>query len=139
MNKACPVVARKNSGQIEILAFKHPSGHNQLVKGTIEQGEDVSAACSRELFEESGVEAKSGEFLGEWDANFEKQIWGFFLMEYSEELSESWEHFTTDGGGHVFRFFWHPLNADLNSDWRPLFKRAVKFVQKALTTAVEDN
>ena len=99
INKACPVAAR--------------------------QKEDVAAACERELFEESGVKAHGGRFLGESDANFEKQVWGFHLMEFSEELS--------DGGGLVFRFFWQSLDGKLDDDWRPLFKCAVDFIKRALT------
>ena len=136
MNKACPVVIRKQSGYIEILAFKHPSGRNQIVKGTIEPGEELSAACERELYEEAGITAEAKEFLGEWDAHFENQVWGFFLMEHSEDLKETWKHFTIDGGGHMFSFFWQPLSRELNSEWNLLFRGAMLYIREALTNQV---
>ena len=46
MNKACPVILRVNqNNELEILAFKHPMAGNQLVKGTIEDGETLEQAC----------------------------------------------------------------------------------------------
>ena len=82
MNKACPVILRNREGNIDLLAFAHPLAGKQIVKGTIERGESLENACERELFEESGIIAKSSACLGEWDAGHEKQVWGFYLMQY---------------------------------------------------------
>ena len=132
MNKACPVVTRQNEGILEILAFLHPLAGKQLVKGTVEPGEMVLHACERELFEESGLHCQATRFVGIWESNFENQIWGFYLMNYDESLAESWEHFTNDGGGLLFSFFWYPLDSSPDSEWHPLFQGALSFLRSAL-------
>ena len=106
MNRACPVVLRHNNNQLELLAFKHPEGGNQLVKGNIEPGEPLDSACVRELAEESGVQAEVVRQLGVWDANFKDQVWGFCLMHYEGELPDAWDHETHDDDGHIFSLFW---------------------------------
>lgn len=45
------MVLRRSLG-VDVLAFEHPSGGRQLVKGTIEPGEAPEEAAVRELFEE---------------------------------------------------------------------------------------
>ena len=132
MNKACPIILRETDGGTEILAFSHPIAGNQLVKGTIEQYESLSHACTRELKEESGVDATPPIALGVWDSKFDNQIWGFYLMEPDDHLLESWEYFTKDDGGHLFEFFWQPIQAELDSNWHPVFIEAINFVKEAL-------
>lgn len=132
MNKACPVVTRKQG--LEILAFLHPLAGRQLVKGTIEASETVQSACERELLEESGIHGEAVRFLGEWNAGFENQTWGFCTMRIDVELPDSWEHLADEDGGRVFKFFWQPLDAELNAEWHPLFVGAIGYIIKALTT-----
>ena len=132
MNKACPVVLRSNKNDIEILAFIHPLAGNQLVKGTIELGETLEDACIRELEEEAGLKAQVIEKIGVWNANHENQEWGFCLMECEAELSETWEYFTLDDGGHIFKFFWQPISSTLNSEWHSVYKEAIKFIHQAI-------
>lgn len=129
-NKACPVVLRQNPEVFELLAFQHPLAGCQLVKGTIEAKESLGRACSRELFEESGIEAKTGRLLGTLDVGYEGQVWGFHEMECEQTMPNSWDHFTTDGGGLVFRFFWLPLPAILDGSWHHSTKRALSFIEK---------
>ncbi len=133
MNKACPVVLRKVNDEIEILVFSHPLAGNQLVKGTIERSELLEQACVRELEEESGLSARPLELLGEWESGFDSQVWGFYLMEYSEPLPDSWEYLTKDDGGHLFQFFWQPLHAELEGSWHSLFVGALSFIKQALS------
>ena len=134
ITKACPVVLRPRSSGIELLAFRHPLAGCQLVKGTIEPGETLPDACRRELHEESGLQASAAQFLGRWEAGFEGQIWGFYLMRLAGQAPDSWDHFTTDGGGHVFSFFWHPLDSPPGHEWHLHFQQAVAFIKQQLTS-----
>lgn len=134
MNKACPVVLRVRGGVREILAFRHPSAGLQIVKGTIEPGEALARACVRELEEESGIRSEAGPFLGEWQAGYDEQVWGFHEMHCADELPETWQHFTEDGGGRTFTFFWQPLDDPPTDDgWHPVFIGALAFVRSALS------
>jgi len=132
MNKACPVVLRNKNNQLELLAFKHPNTGNQLVKGGIKKGEHLESACSRELEEESGIQAQVVKQLGVWESNFKNQIWGFCLMHYEDILPDTWDFETNDDGGHIFSFFWQPLNSPLNDDWKEVSKDAFQYIKKAL-------
>jgi hypothetical protein len=38
-----------------------------------------------------------------------------------------------DDGGHLFRFFWHPLFANVDAEqWRAVFRGALDFIRKAV-------
>ena len=132
MNRACPVVLRKNANQLELLAFRHPKGKVQLVKGNIEQGEEPGAACSRELKEESGLEAEVVRHLGTWDPGFKNQVWGFCLMHFEGTLPDTWDFYTKDDGGQVFSFFWQPLNKTPGDDWNELYTKAFHYIKDLL-------
>ena len=130
MNKACPVLLRQNGKYTQILAFRHPLAGIQLVKGSIEAWENLPKACERELWEESGLKAKAKTFLGIWEADYEEQIWGFYLMNSHLKIPDCWEHYCQDGGGHVFQFFWQDMAAPLTEEWHPLFQGAMEFLRK---------
>jgi len=132
MNKACPVVLRHNNNQLELLAFKHPNGGSQLVKGNIKKGEHLERACLRELEEESGIQAQVVRQLGIWESNFKNQIWGFCLMHYEGIQPDTWDYETADDGGHVFSFFWQPLNVPLNNNWNEVYTNAFHYIKNAL-------
>lgn len=132
MNRACPVVLRNKNNQLELLAFKHPSGRSQLAKGKIEKNETLENACIRELEEESGVQAQVVRQLGTWDANFKNQVWGFCLVHYDNILPDTWDHKTNDDGGLVFSFFWQPLNGPLDDSWNELYTNAFHYIKNAL-------
>jgi len=132
MNRACPIVLRNNNDQLELLAFKHPKGRSQLVKGNIEKGEHVEDACVRELEEESGLHAQVVKPLGVWDANFKDQVWAFYLMHYEGSQPDHWTFETRDEGGQVFSFFWQPLNAPLDDSWNEMYANAFKYISHAL-------
>lgn len=132
-NKSCPVVLRCNNSIVEILAFRHPIAGNQLVKGTIEQGESAHQAAIRELREEAGLlNANIIGDLGTWETGYQDQIWSFHLCSVDSELPDVWDHYTSDDGGHLFSFFWHPINAELAEDWHEVFRGAITFVREAL-------
>ena len=132
MNRACPVVLRHNNNQLELLAFKHPEGGSQLVKGNIEKNEPLGSACARELAEESGMQAEVVRHLGVWDANFKDQVWGFCLMHYEGEQPDTWDFDTHDDGGHIFSFFWQPLNGPLDDSWNEMYSNAFHYIKSAL-------
>jgi len=132
MNRACPIVLRNNNNQLELLAFKHPKGRSQLVKGKLNTGESLEDACARELEEESGLKAENVRPLGIWDANFKNQVWGFCLMHYEGSQPDNWNFETKDEGGQTFSFFWQPLNAPLNDSWNEVYTNAFQYIKNAL-------
>ncbi|MCY4179178.1 MAG: NUDIX domain-containing protein, partial [Litoreibacter sp.] len=65
IQKACPIALHPDGAPLRIAAFAHPQAGLQLVKGTIETGENPARAAARELFEESGLETKSAILIGD--------------------------------------------------------------------------
>lgn len=132
-NKACPVLLRQSGSVTELLAFVHPLAGRQIIKGTIEPDEEAIAAALRELGEESGItNAAAIRPLGIWQAGIEGQIWSFTLCMSYRPLPKQWSHYTADGGGHTFSFFWQPLTAPLDETWHPVFVGAVNFIRATL-------
>ena len=130
--KACPVVVRHNQDRIEILAFRHPLAGCQLVKGTIEPGEDFGRAALRELCEESGVcEARIESFLGTIELTGPDQEWHLFVCS-TGVLPDRWTHHCADDSGHDFEFFWRPLELPFGDDWHPAFKQAIDFIRRSI-------
>ncbi len=64
--------------------------------------------------------------LGE--ARIGAQHWSFVRCE-SPPLPRHWMHWCSDGGGHVFRFFWHPLDALQLDGWHPDFQAALHLLR----------
>lgn len=134
--KAVPIVLRRRGRHTEVLVFAHPEAGTQIVKGTVEPGESVAQACVRELAEESGV--TGGEYvrdLGAWEQCPRGQVWHFREMAVPVELPETWSHFTTDGGGHVFKFSWHALDEPAPADCHPVFVGALRFLKTCLAAS----
>ncbi|WP_193075571.1 NUDIX hydrolase [Pseudomonas sp. FME51] len=131
--KSCPVVLR-NREEIEILAFQHPIAGLQLVKGTIEPGENPREAAVRELAEEAGILAvEITSDLGLWKSDYQDQIWSFHLCKVAHETPDKWVYHTADDGGHDFNFFWNPLAKPVSSEWHEVFQGALAFIRTALT------
>ncbi len=132
--KAVPIVLRATGESTEVLLFEHPLAGPQLVKGTVEPGESVSEAATRELAEESGlVSARCISDLGTWEQCPPGQVWHFREVLVEQELSETWSHFTTDGGGHTFRFFWHQLSEPAPPNCHPVYTAALAFLRARLS------
>jgi len=129
--KACPVVIRRTTWGLEILAFHHPLAGSQLVKGTIEAGETVQDGAVRELNEESGVVAVAIGCLGTLEMSEPPQEWHFVICE-AGPLPEAWTYRASDGGGLDFRFFCDPLMREPDESWHPIFKRAFAFINQHL-------
>ena len=129
--KACPVVVRYMHSRREILAFRHSSAGNQFVKGSIQLGEAASAAAIRELWEESGIIAHNSMPLGSASIGFPPTQWHFFLCECSE-VRDAWTHLTKDDFGHVFSFYWHPLDVAPDASWHSSFQIAWRHIVSEL-------
>ena len=133
VNKACPVVLRETNAARELLVFEHPLAGIQLVKGTIEPGESPEHAALRELSEESGISlASSLRTLGTWSSGHKDQLWSFWVCEPKNQPPNTWVHRAADDGGHLFRFFWHPLFGEPSEQWHPVYQRALRFIQNAV-------
>jgi 8-oxo-dGTP pyrophosphatase MutT (NUDIX family) len=134
--KACPIVLR-DSAVPKIMVFRHPSAGIQLVKGTIEAGENPADAALRELREESGIsDAAVRQDLGCWDAGYDGQIWSLQLCTATRALPESWIHRCADDGGLDLHFFWRDLEAGGSEDWHPLFRRALEFIRRRIEASL---
>ena len=128
--KVCPVVLRTRNEEIQILAFRHPLAGSQIIKGTLEPDELPAAGALRELFEESGIDhAVVLQKLGERSFDEIEQHWHVLLCQPIQPLPENWSHYTTDGGGHTFEFFWHDLNSEPDESWHPIFQTALAFIR----------
>jgi 8-oxo-dGTP pyrophosphatase MutT (NUDIX family) len=131
IHKVCPVILRQQGGSWQILAFHHPLAGTQLIKGTLEAGEQPESAVLRELAEESGIDqAVVVEKIGELAVHETEQHWHLFLCQPVIAPAEQWSFFTLDGGGHLFQFFWHRLDETPDESWHPAYKRALTFVRK---------
>ncbi|MCH7541598.1 NUDIX domain-containing protein [Patescibacteria group bacterium] len=96
------IVYRKTEDKTEFLVVQH-SGHHRWVlpKGWIDFGETKEQAATREVKEESGVEAEIGEYLGEFTIFYTnpqkekvRKTSHFFLMKYKSgtpEKDHGWE------------------------------------------------
>jgi 8-oxo-dGTP pyrophosphatase MutT (NUDIX family) len=127
--KACPIVFRVVKGRREVLAFQHPSAGRQFVKGTIESQESPAEAAVRELKEESGLLLPTPMVsVGQCQIGPERNLWHFFYAE-AKGLPDRWSHHTADDHGHVFEFFWHPLDTQLDAHWHPIFHEAYEIIR----------
>jgi len=132
VQKAVPIVIRRRKS-LEVLSFRHPFAGSQLVKGTIEVGEEPESAALRELAEESGIrEATVERELGRMAFPEIGQDWHFYLCRVACSLAEEWTFFTQDDGGHLFQFFWHGLETAPDCSWHRDFQRALSFVRGRL-------
>ncbi len=133
VHKACACVVRQG----EILAFRHPLAGNQIVKGTIEAGEDPLKAVLRELEEESGLVHTAAEWIGELEhliqraeSLTEKQIWQLYVIPAPAECQEYWEHLAIGSPaeeGLLFSFYWQKLSGPFQ-DFHPVFVRVIEQV-----------
>jgi adenylate kinase family enzyme/8-oxo-dGTP pyrophosphatase MutT (NUDIX family) len=127
MEKVCPVVFRRG-GPARVLYFRHPLAGLQLVKGTVEEGEDVLHAARRELREESGLDLAPLEVLGTWHSGYQGQRWTFVRMEDAD--GDGWVHRCADDGGHDFAFGWQALHGEMCDGWHALFVGALDWLRR---------
>ena len=108
----------------EILLFRHPTAGVQIVKGTHKGCETPIQTAIRELYEESGLTARSGRFIAQIDQPEWNETWALVQCDFGA-LPDTWSWQTLDDHGHVFDFFWQPLNTPLPSDMDTQFKRVI--------------
>lgn len=126
VQKVCPTIVREIDRVRQILVLRHPSAGVQLVKGTVEPGEQLADAALRELAEESGITSiTSIESKGSWFVERSQQEWHFFLCSTQEGLKDEWDFFTLDDGGLIYSFFWFDLDSEPDDEWHPVFKEAL--------------
>ena len=122
-DKVCPVVFRDSSLR-QILAFEHPTEGLQLVKGSIDPGEDARAAALRELAEEAGIINSSiARDLGTWSSGNDGQVWSLQLCDYQPNLPERWAH-------QERKYFWHDVHPPAGDGWAEQFRRALATIRE---------
>ena len=132
VDKVVPVVIRRRD-KLEVLAFRHPQVGTQLVKGSLEAGEEPEDAALGELAEESGIEdAVVVRPLGQLAYTEIAQHWHFFLCRVTRPLQDEGPFFTDDDGGHLFAFYWHELNEPPDGSWHQDFIRALSLLRRQL-------
>ena len=119
----------------QILAFEHPDAGLQLVRGTIEPGEDARAAALRELAEEAGLSNVSiAKDLGTWSpgnaAGPGGHVWSLQLCTYLPGLPDGWVHHCVDDGGQDYRFFWHDTHREPGAGWAEPFRRVLGVIRE---------
>ena len=122
---------QRSRGRTEVLVFQHPVAGTQLVKGTLEKGEDPMAGALRELSEESGLRALAARPLGSCPIGRDGVIWSFWLCEVTAP-GAGWSHQTLDDHGHVFRFHWHDMGTPDPADMHADFRAALAFLRPLL-------
>jgi ADP-ribose pyrophosphatase YjhB (NUDIX family) len=129
--RVVPVVRRWREGALEILAFRHPLAGCQVVKGSVEPNESLTAAAERELREEAGIDGRAVASLGDLWNDVAEQAWHFVLLDVPIELPDAWVHHTQDDGGHDFAYFWHAVDASCSEEWHPMYVRAIAHLRQA--------
>ena len=127
IQKACPIALHPDGAPLRIAAFEHPQAGLQIVKGTVEEGEHPAKAAARELFEESGLETKSAIQIGDSAEIVDGQRWHFVLCRVAPPTRDLWQHYCEDDGGHLLKFFWHPLDASRDR-FDPVFQNALSWI-----------
>ena len=131
IHKACPIALHPDGTPLRLAAFTHPQAGLQLVKGTIEPGENPAKTAARELFEESGLETKSAIFIGDSTDIAPDQHWHFALCRVAPPVRDKWQHVCADDGGHLFKFHWHDLDAPAQGLARP-YQNALDWIKTHL-------
>jgi chloramphenicol 3-O phosphotransferase len=130
--RVVPVLLREKHGRREMLVLRHPTAGLQVVKGTPQPNEQLSAAALRELEEKSGVTgARVVRCLDSSEAQVEGELWHFFHCAAGEQPSR-WINAAPGDGDQILEFFWRPLDAESGSDWNPILATALAHIRATL-------
>ncbi len=126
---ACPIALHPDGVVRRVAAFEHPQAGLQLVKGGVQEGEAPAAAAARELYEEAGLETRAALLLGRSEDIAPDEVWHFALCRIVPPVRERWQHLCADDGGHLFRFFWLPLDAPAPAGFEARYLRALDWIR----------
>ena len=122
-DQVCPVVFRDSSLR-QILAFEHPTEGLQLVRGSIDSGEDARTAALRGLAEEAGITNGSiARDLGTWSSGHDGHVWSLQLCTYLPNPPESWVH-------QDRKYFWLDVHPPVGDEWAEPFRRALATIRE---------
>ena len=108
------VVSSENPNLVALISHKNRGGHEDwcIPKGHVEPGEDLDATAVREVFEETGIQGKVLEKIGEISYSFrvgrkkiQKTVHHYLLSQTGGELSH-----LGDPTGEVLAVKWFPLD-----------------------------
>jgi 8-oxo-dGTP pyrophosphatase MutT (NUDIX family) len=116
--KVCAYLTRRSGTQL--LVFRGP-GHDglQIPKGTVETGESLDTALTREVAEESGLTVEDASRVASdvWTRRtgpLTKYVRHFYHADINDPR-ERWDHVVTGSGaerGETFEYFWVDLPTD---------------------------
>lgn len=124
----------------ELLCFQHPiTSLLEVVRGTVEHGEDPKATIIRELFEEAGIQEDSISEVslmgtevmlvnGGYDGKGAKQdqMYYGFRVQLNDDTLPQWTHTVVSDGidnGHQYTFTWMKYDSELKSKLNPHTRR----------------
>ena len=138
IRKACPVVLRKTPDGLQFLAFSHPEAGNQIVKGTIEDGESAAQAAMRELKKASDVSPQGHPHdLGKSDGVVRGESWHFMVCRTSP-LAHEWNFETAGDNSQTLSFFWQSFDSFLEDGWEASIIRAIRYIELKLEAMSSD-
>ncbi len=133
VHKSLAFIFRENYS--ELLCFEHPiTLLYEVVRGTVEKGEDPKATVIRELQEEAGIEEDSIATLKLMDSkvisvdvfsNSESKIeqcyHGFLIKLFDDKFSVIHHKVISNGedNGHIYKFQWYKYDGKLFAKLNP--------------------
>jgi putative (di)nucleoside polyphosphate hydrolase len=124
----------------ELLCFEHPiTKLIEVVRGTVEEGENPQDTIIRELFEEAGIDENSVSTIslmgtevilvkGGYDGKGakEEQLYYGYLVQLHDDTVPQWTHTVVSDGidnGHEYTFIWRKYDSELQSNLNPNTRR----------------
>ncbi|MCO4782730.1 MAG: NUDIX domain-containing protein [Candidatus Cloacimonetes bacterium] len=128
IHKVQAFIFRFKNNKAQALVFEHDlTKIHQMIRGTVEDLEDLETAVLREVAEESGLKnLKLHEKFGEQllqvrsgptrSGPFQDQMHHAFLLECQKDTEDKWTHLaegSVEENGLKFHFYWAELNDSL--------------------------
>jgi 8-oxo-dGTP pyrophosphatase MutT (NUDIX family) len=132
IKKVAAIVLRPGPSGEEVLVFDHPTDDAgvmvQFPAGTIEPGESPEYAVIRELKEETGINGRIVNFVGELDQEWKDLLWHrwFYIIEPIGEVKDQWPYHCDCGIPITIR--WEPFkSANVYESQKPWLEMAQSF------------